>query len=76
MKYTIEEIAIGDEVYFESTELQRNHDLNWKVIHIYESQKELVVQLDEMGHRDLRWTISISEVKYHLPIGQSNSSTR
>jgi hypothetical protein len=64
-KYTMDVINIGDEVYFESTKLQSNHDLYWKVIHKYEQPKQLVVQLNEMGYKDERWTINIDEVKYY-----------
>ena len=66
MEYKMEDIRIGDEVYFDSTPSQSNHDLYWKVIHKYEEEKQLVVQLDEMGFKDLRWLISIKEVKQHL----------
>lgn len=62
----MEEINIGDEVYFDSQPAQSNHDLFWTVIHKYEKEKQLVVQLDEMGFRDLRWTIDIKEVRQHV----------
>ncbi|PCJ24177.1 MAG: hypothetical protein COA97_10370 [Flavobacteriales bacterium] len=65
MKFHFENINIGDEVYFESSSLQNNHDLYWKVIHKYEQSKEFVVQLNEMGVQDERWTIKLDEVKYH-----------
>ena len=65
-KYKIEDINIGDEVYFDSTQVQSNHDLYWKVIHKTENEKQLIVQLDEMGHKDLRWTVDIAEVRQHL----------
>ncbi|APZ47462.1 hypothetical protein BW723_14725 [Polaribacter reichenbachii] len=66
MKYKIIDINIGDEVYFESTPSQSNHDLYWQVIDINEKMNTLIVQLDEMGFDDLRWSISIKEVKQHL----------
>jgi hypothetical protein len=69
-KYKIEDINIGDEVYFDSIQGQSNHDLYWKVIHIMEKEKQLIVQLDEMGHSDLRWTVDISEVRQHLKISK------
>ena len=62
MEIKFEDINIGDGVYFNSTNLQSNHDLYWKVIYKYEKEKQLIVQLDEMGHNDLRWTIDIKEV--------------
>lgn len=64
-KYTMDEINLGDEVYFESSKLQSNHDLYWKVIHKYVQTQELVVQLNVMGFNDERWTIKIDEVKYY-----------
>ena len=70
MEYKFEDINIGDEVYFNSTPSQSNHDLYWKVIHKYENEKQLVVQLDEMGHSDLRWTIGIKEVRQHLKLNK------
>lgn len=63
----MDDIIIGDKVYFDSTKLQNNHDLYWEVIHKYEEQQELVVRLNEMGFTDERWTIKISEVKYIEP---------
>ena len=69
-KYKIEDINIGDEVYFDSTQGQSNQDLYWKVIHKTENEKQLIVQLDEMGHKDLRWTVDITEVRRHLKISK------
>lgn len=67
MRFKMDDINIGDKVYFDSTKLQSNHDLYWEVIHKYEKQQELVVRLNEMGFTDERWTINISEVKYIEP---------
>jgi hypothetical protein len=54
MDYKMENINIGDEVYFDAQPSQGNHDLYWKVIHKDEKEKRLVVQLHEMGYKDLR----------------------
>lgn len=69
-KYKIEDIEVGDEVYFDSTPGQSNHDLYWKVISKLENEERLIVQLDEMGHSDLRWTVNIDEVRQHIKIGK------
>lgn len=70
MKYKFEDINIGDEVIFDSTPSQSNHDLYWKVINKIDQTKELIIQLDEMGYKDLRWTLRMNEVKIHIPIKQ------
>lgn len=62
------DINIGDEVIFGTTSSQSNHDLYWKVINKIDPTKELIIQLDEMGHKDLRWTLKMKEVKYHIPL--------
>jgi hypothetical protein len=66
MKYKLEDINIGDEVYFDSTTSQLNYDLYWKVINKLEKEKKLLVQLDEMGFHNKRWIISIDEVRLHI----------
>lgn len=68
MEYKFEDINIGDEVIFDSTPSQSNHDLYWKVINKIDQTKELIIQLDEMGYKDLRWTLRMKEVKYHIPL--------
>jgi len=68
MEYKFEDINIGDEVYFNSSNSQSNHDLYWKVIDKIESANKLIVRLDEMGHNDLRWTIDIKEVRQLIKI--------
>ncbi|MBP6310888.1 MAG: hypothetical protein KA408_01360 [Flavobacteriales bacterium] len=68
MKYRIDEINIGDEVIFESTSIQSNYDLYWKVIG--KNKTQLMIELKEMGH-DENWTIEIFEVKGVLPTGRS-----
>ena len=68
MEYKFEDINIGDEVYFNSSNSQSNHDLYWKVIDKIESANKLIVRLDEMGHNDLRWTIDIKEVRQHIKL--------
>jgi len=66
MKYSFENINVGDEVYFDSTPQQFNRDLYWKVLGKLEEQQELIVGLDIMGCENERWTIHNSEVRYHL----------
>jgi len=70
MKYKFEEINIGDEIYFNSTPSQSNHDLYWKVISKIEHSKHLVLQLDEMGHHNERWLITVEEIRQLLPTGK------
>jgi hypothetical protein len=65
MKYRINDIEIGDEVYFESTSIQSNHDLYWKVIEILPKYDLLIIQLDEMGFNDLRMNLKVKDV-YNL----------
>lgn len=62
-RFKIENIEIGDGIYFDSTPAQSNYDLYWKVIDKLEKQNQLIVQLDEMGFNDLRWTVDVSEVR-------------
>ena len=66
MNYKLSDIAIGDEVYFDSSTSQSNHDLYWKVINIDKNTERLIVELNEMGFKGLRWSISVKEVKQHL----------
>jgi hypothetical protein len=66
MIYKFEDINIGDLVYFNSSKLQSNYDLFWKVLEKLEYSKELVVQLDEMGFKDIKWIIKIEEIQHHL----------
>ena len=68
MEYKFEDINIGDEVYFDSTNSQSNHDLYWKVLNKIENTKELIVGLDIMAWKDERWTIKIRDVRLHTPI--------
>jgi hypothetical protein len=63
MKYSMKDISVGDEVYFDSTPSQSNHGLYWTVLQKLEKEERLIVQLDEMGHSDVRWTIKITEVQ-------------
>jgi len=70
MKYKMEDINIGDQVYFDSTPMQTNHDLYWTVINKLDLQKQLIVQLDEMGYKDERWTIDLHEVRQHIPLSK------
>ena len=70
MTYKFEDINIGDLVYFNSTKLQSKNDLFWKVLEKLEYSKELVVQLDEMGHKDVRWIIKIEDIQHLLNLSK------
>lgn len=70
MKHNINDINIGDEVIFESTKLQSNHDEYWKVIG--KSNNHLMIELKKFGF-DENWTIDISEVLYVLPLGKKDA---
>lgn len=67
-RYEMKEINVGDDVYFDSTPAQSNHDLYWKVLDKLEKQNQLIVQLNDGGFKDLRWTIDIAEVRWYTPI--------
>lgn len=60
MKYSIEDINVGDEVYFDSTKIQSNYDLYWVVKE--KIGDKLIIELKEMG-KDEKWTINVSEVR-------------
>jgi hypothetical protein len=72
MEHKFEDINIGDEVIFNSTPSQSNHDLYWTVIEKIEQTKQLIIQLDTMGHKDLRWTLNMKDVLYHTPMTKRN----
>jgi len=65
MKYNIEEINVGDEVIFYSTQNQSNHDEYWTVIG--KSNSQIMIELKKFGF-DENWTIDINEVVGHIPI--------
>ncbi|KAA6339714.1 hypothetical protein EZS27_012373 [termite gut metagenome] len=66
--YKIEDINIGDEVIFNSTNSQSNHDLYWKVRG--KSNNQIMIELTEMGF-DEYWTISIEEIIGHIPLSKN-----
>lgn len=63
--YKIEDINIGDYVFFKSKGKQSNHDLDWVVTSI--SGKWLTVELIRGGNNDEFTTITIDEVIRHTP---------
>lgn len=71
--YTIDQVEVDDEVYFDSTPAQDNHDLYWKVIKKLEKENRLIVRLNEMGYVDERWVIDVSAVKYRTPIAKQRT---
>ena len=62
MKYNYDDIKINDFVFFFFL-YQSNYDLYWKVIDKDDKTKLIIVQLDEMGHNDERWTISVEQIR-------------
>jgi protein tyrosine phosphatase len=70
MESKFEDVNIRSEVYFNSAPSQSNRDLFWKVIHKYEDEKRLVVQLDEMAYSNVRWTIGFKDVGQHLKLNK------
>jgi hypothetical protein len=65
MKYTIEQLNVGDEIYFENEHLD-NYDLYWKIVS-KNSDGSVTVEVNEMGRHD-RLTINLKDIKYHTPI--------
>ena len=59
MKYKIEDINIGDSVYFENKYIS-NYDLYWNVISIKDGFLQL--EVDEMGHKDMIF-VEIKDIK-------------
>ena len=57
---TLAEIGPGRSVFFES-KYQDNYDLYWKVVQILPDNESIIVEINEMGHRD-RTTVKIREV--------------
>ena len=72
MEHKFEDINIGDEVIFNSTPSQSNHDLYWTVIEKNEQTKQIIIRLDTMGYKDLRWILNLKDVLYHIPITGRN----
>jgi hypothetical protein len=67
-KYQIDEINVGDEVYFDSTSSQGNFDEYWKVIG--KSRTELMIEINYLGNR-VNWTIDIKEVRQFIKLTPS-----
>ena len=63
-KYKIEDISIGDLVYFDSQPGQSNHDLYW-VVHAIDAPS-LMIQLRNEHY----WTIHIDEVYLHTDLNK------
>lgn len=68
----MDEIFVGDEVYFESTKLQDNHGEYWPVIG--KAGNEIYVEFKTFGFDD-NWTIKIDEVLYMFPTSKLKSKT-
>lgn len=67
MRYNIDDIKIGDEVIFYSTNVQSNHDLYWTVIG--KRNNQIMIELKTMGFDD-NWTIDIKDVVGHMPLNR------
>ncbi len=67
-KYQIDQINIGDEVYFDSTSSQENFDEYWKVIG--KSRTELMIEINYLAKR-VNWTIDIKEVRHFIKLTPS-----
>lgn len=67
--YNIEDINIGDEVLFNSTASQSNHDLYWKVRG--KMGNLIMIELREGGFDDY-WTIFLKDVIAHIPLSKIN----
>ena len=63
-RYKIEDISVGDEVYFYSKETQSNFDRDWEVTYI--SGKWLYVKLEIVQNIEAT-IITIDEVIRHTP---------
>jgi hypothetical protein len=67
MVYDIENIKIGDEVIFNSTNSQSNHDEYWTVRGKRDNQ--IMIELIKFGFEEY-WTIDIKEVVAHIPLNR------
>lgn len=65
MLCTIEDIKVGDEVIFLSTNSQSNFDEYWVVIGI--TGNDIHIKLTKLGYNAF-WTIHISEVVGHISL--------
>lgn len=65
MRYTAEQINVGDHVAFEDSPQKSNRDLFWKVVD--KSGTKLVVELKKYIW-DESWTIDVKEVKGVLKV--------
>lgn len=67
MNYTMNDVFVGDELIFNATKIQSNHDLYWKVIG--KKNNEVMIELKDMGF-DENWPLKIEEVKHVLPTSE------
>ncbi|WP_343697994.1 hypothetical protein [Flavobacterium sp.] len=65
MIYNISDIKVGDEVIFNSTEAQTNHDEFWEVTAI--TGNRIHIKLDKFGILAY-YTIDITQVVMHTPL--------
>ena len=66
--YKIEDINIGDEVIFYSTESQSNYDEYWTVNG--KNKTQIMIELIKNGI-EAYWTINIQDVKGHIALNKT-----
>lgn len=64
MRFNIDDIKIGDEVIFYSTDQQSNYDEYWTVTG--KKGDEVMIELKKFAF-DESWTINIKDVVGHIP---------
>ena len=65
MKYNIEDLNVGDEVYFENKYLE-NYGLYWQIVS-KNTDGSITVDINEMGSKD-RIAIQIEDIRIHTAI--------
>lgn len=70
--FTFEEINVGDEVIFYSTDQQSNYDVYWLVTGKDEKSQNIFIKTPNQSVPEAYWTIHISEVRGHLSISRLN----
>ena len=66
-KYTIYEVQIGDEVYFDSTDLQHNQNEYWIVKDVFPEKNEIYISTPPGVVHAESITIDIAEIRARLP---------
>jgi hypothetical protein len=66
MKYNINDINIGDQVYFKMPYVN-NYDLYWVVVEKDESNELLQLEINEMAANDSQF-VHIKYINNHMPL--------